>query len=311
VTANSFSSKSLLRCASLFGVLLASNILLQIEAWAATQLFDTDGQASTTDCSGFGSAFTTIQTAVNAASSGDTIYICPGVYNEQIRVTKSGLTIRGSGAGLTVLRPTAVAQNTTSIISQTSVAPILLVDGVNNVTIANMTVDGSAADSGAVLVPNCLSLPFYIGIFYRASSGAIDAAQVTGITSGKACADAIRVESGNVAITRNLVDHYGRAGIGCAGANGNCSITGNTVQGLGKVNNQTQVGIQVRAAAGAVISGNVITDNFLIGAHGVPASSVGITLFNAQPSTNPHLVTENVFVNNQVNIQRQSTAAAL
>jgi pectin methylesterase-like acyl-CoA thioesterase len=85
--------------------------MLPIEGWTATLLVDADGQASPTDCNGFGSAFTTIQAAVNAASPGDTIYICPGVYNEQIRVTKSGLTIRGSGAGLTVLRPVAVIQN--------------------------------------------------------------------------------------------------------------------------------------------------------------------------------------------------------
>jgi parallel beta helix pectate lyase-like protein len=184
------------------------------------------------------------------------------------------------------------------------------VDGASNVTIATLTVDGSVADSGAVLVPNCFSLPFYIGIFYRVSSGNIDAAQVTGITSSKACADAIRAENGNVAITRNLVNKYGRAGIGCVGPNGNCTITGNTVQGVGKVDNQTQSGIQVRGAAGGVIAGNVIMDNFLIGAHGVTNSSVGIALFYAQPTTYPHLETDNVFANNQVNIQRQSTAPA-
>ena len=49
------------------------------------------------------------------------------------------------------------------------------------------------------------------------------------------------------------------------------------------MDNQGQAGITLRATAAAAISGNVITDNFLTGVHGVTASSEGIVLFNAQP----------------------------
>ncbi|MFB7337252.1 nitrous oxide reductase family maturation protein NosD [Streptomyces adustus] len=45
-----------------------------------------------------------IQKAVDAARSGDVIYIRPGTYRESVRITKSHLTLRGSGA-LTVLKP--------------------------------------------------------------------------------------------------------------------------------------------------------------------------------------------------------------
>jgi hypothetical protein len=279
---------------------------------AAILVVDFDGLATATDCNASSIAFTTIQAAVNAAAPGDTILICPATYNEQVVVTgnKSNLNIRGSGASLTILKPTTVVPNTNSVLSGTLAAPILLVDGVTNVTVGSLTIDGSAADSGAVLVPNCLVLPFYMGIYYRGGSGNVDTARVTGITSGKACADSIRAENSNLALTRSMIDNYGRVGVFCGGASANCAFTGNTIKGLGPVDNQTQAGIQIRAAAAVQISGNVITDNFLIGAHGVPSSSVGIVLFNAQPSSNPHLVTENVFVNNQVNIQRQASAAA-
>jgi hypothetical protein len=314
VTIRSYMSMRVFLSIFMLGAVTALNTMTTPRAAqaATTLVVDADGQATATDCNAANSAFTTIQAAVNAAAPGDTIYICPGTYNEQVVVseTKGDLIIRGSGAGVTLLKPTAVTPNTTSILLGTQAAPILLINGAANVTIRSLTIDGSAADSGAVLVPNCTALPFYIGIYYRGGSGTVDTAQVTRITSGKACADAIRAENANVTVTTSMLDGYGRAGISCAGANAKCAIVGNMVRGLGPVNNQTQSGIQIRAAAAATISGNVVTDNFLIGAKGVPPSSVGIVLFDAQPTSNPHLVTQNVFANNQVNIQRQASAAA-
>jgi Right handed beta helix region len=38
--------------------------------------------------------FTSIQAAVNAASPGSTVLVCPGLYNEQVTVTKEKLTLR-------------------------------------------------------------------------------------------------------------------------------------------------------------------------------------------------------------------------
>ncbi|MGW1729306.1 right-handed parallel beta-helix repeat-containing protein [Streptomyces sp. NPDC002306] len=51
-----------------------------------------------------------IQKAVDAAKSGDIILIEPGTYRESVRITKSGLTIRGAGKR-TVLKPAAKAGN--------------------------------------------------------------------------------------------------------------------------------------------------------------------------------------------------------
>jgi len=47
--------------------------------------------------------YPTIQEAVNAASPGDTIEVAPGVYYENILVTKDGLTLLGSGADVTII----------------------------------------------------------------------------------------------------------------------------------------------------------------------------------------------------------------
>ena len=173
--------------AALLGMLVGFPVIAAVQAKTLVV-----GQGAANKCNNNTPTFKAIQDAINSASSGDMVYICPDIYDEQVLVssTKSNITIRGSGAGLTVLRPkpATVVQITTSIATQTLAAPIVLVDGDSNITIGNLTIDGSAADSGAILNANCLSLPFYIGIFYRLGSGTVDTVQVTGITSGKACA---------------------------------------------------------------------------------------------------------------------------
>jgi hypothetical protein len=111
------------------------------------------------------------------------------------------------------------------------------------------------------------------------------------------------------------VDSYGVAGIVCTGQNTACIATQNTIRGDGPVSDLAQVGIVIRAEAGSAISGNVITDHFLIPghglpAHGVPESAVGIWLLFAHAGSNPHLLRDNIFAKNQVNVQRNGTASA-
>ena len=58
-------------------------------ALAATLVVDDDG----VECPSPYSA--TIQAAVNAASPGDTILVCPGTYTEQVNVNKSVTVVEG------------------------------------------------------------------------------------------------------------------------------------------------------------------------------------------------------------------------
>jgi hypothetical protein len=153
-------------------------------------------------------------------------------------------------------------------------------------------------------------LPFYVGVFYRNSSATFDTAHITGIRSATACAFAIRAEGSQVAVKKSLFEHYGVSGIACAGSDTRCTITGDTIRGQGPVDNQIQAGIQIRAQAAGKISGNVITDHVFVGAKGVPESAVGIFLVFAKPTSNPHLLRDNVFINNQLNVQRIASAAA-
>src|SRR6188768_2848876 len=70
---------------------------LPASAAGTTRWVDDDGKAGPGGCAGSATAKATIQAAVNAASAGDTILICPGTYPEFVNVgaAKDGLTIRG------------------------------------------------------------------------------------------------------------------------------------------------------------------------------------------------------------------------
>ncbi|MDN3268112.1 right-handed parallel beta-helix repeat-containing protein [Streptomyces sp. MA15] len=48
-----------------------------------------------------------IQKAVDAARSGDTVLIAAGTYEQSVDITRSGITLRGDAAGRTVLEPPA------------------------------------------------------------------------------------------------------------------------------------------------------------------------------------------------------------
>ena len=300
---------------AVIGVLATLGLLAAPAALAATtRVVDADGFATASDCDAVSPAFSSIQDAVNSATQGDTILICPGTYDEQVVVTKDNLTVRGSGAGSTILQPTTVAVNSTGALNPFPVAAIVLFDGVVGGIVRDLTVDGGAADQGAGNFP-CLTVGYYSGIYYRNSSGTIDGTHVTEIGSASRCTAALIVNTGfesvaNVIITDNLVDHYGNIGLNCSGPNSICDVTGNTFSGLGPIDDQIQAGMIFRLGAGGVISGNTIKDHFFTPAVGMAEFSIGVALFNAEPNLNPHLTKTNVFTGNQHNVQRQSTAAA-
>ncbi|MGW5639573.1 right-handed parallel beta-helix repeat-containing protein [Streptomyces sp. NPDC003832] len=92
-----------------------------------------------------------IQAAVDAAESGDTVLLTAGTFHESVKVTTPGLTLRGMGR-LTVVRPAPAKAPTTP---KAAKAPITCAgDGngicvigtkdrhVANVTVASMTVTG-------------------------------------------------------------------------------------------------------------------------------------------------------------------------
>lgn len=238
-----------------------------------TLVVDDDGQGTATDCSAGTSAFSSIQAAVNGAASGDAIFICPGTYEEQVSVTTNDLTIRGSGASQSIVRPHAVSA-TTDLNLGVPMRPILLVDHVTGVTVRDLKIDGSLVDGGAPAGALCdfRSFGAYLGIYYRNSSGKVESTHVTNIRSATVCSRGFQSESNsagasNVVLNGNVFDNYGQTGISCVRLNTICTITGNTVRGRGPVDDEVQAGIAIRFNAVATFNGNVIQDHYFTPRH--------------------------------------------
>lgn len=206
-----------------------------------------------------------IQDAVNHAEAGETVFVGVGTYPEQIMITRP-LTLEGEGASLTSIRPLIVATNTSSLFSGAPIAAILLVDQTPGVAVLDLTIDGSVAAF------NTCS-PGYVGIFYRAASGAIQSTHVTHIhhpgASGCQAVLGVFVQSGNggpnlnsnVAILENMVDDYGKNGITANEPGTFVTVSNNMVTGRGPTGpgDAAQNGVQIGFGARGLVSGNTIS----------------------------------------------------
>jgi hypothetical protein len=84
------------------------------------------GPAPGTSCTNAG--YATIQAAINAASAGDTVNVCPGSYFENITINKADLTVTSTGGfGVTVIRAAVVNSVVTVTAGYATVAGFTLV----------------------------------------------------------------------------------------------------------------------------------------------------------------------------------------
>ena len=220
------------------------------------------------DCSSQVTPCATIQHAVDESVSGDTINVAAGTYAEQVRISTSNLAITGDGAGSTIVEPSAVVPNTTSLFSGADVSAIFVVENATGVTIEELTIDGGTAGASIGCAPT------FIGIFYRAASGVISGTHVTNIwnpaVSGCQNFLGIFVQSGNggpnlnsnVVITDNIVDNYGKNGITANEAGTSVTVTGNTITGEGLTWLAAQNGVQLAYGGHGKVTNNTISDNY-------------------------------------------------
>jgi hypothetical protein len=245
-----------------------------------------------------------IQDAVNHAEAEETVLVGAGTYAEQVRVIRP-LLLEGAGATLTTIKPAVAVANTTSLFSDAPIAAILLVDGAKGVVVTDLTIDGSVAASTFACSPG------YVGIFYRAGSGAIDGTHVTNIfhplAPGCQAVLGIFVQSGNggpglnsnVAILNNMVDVYGKNGITANEPGTFVTVTNNFVMGRGPtgLGDAAQNGVQIGFGARGLVTGNIISDhNYL------PPDVVACGLLFAQAGGGLGRTRSNTFVANEQDI---------
>jgi len=136
-----------------------------------------------------------IQSAINAANPGDTIYVHAGTYNENLTIKNKNLTLIGDGASVTIIDGSGSADN------------VIEVDGVV-VNISGFTIRNGGNN----------------GIYYRnGASGTISNNIITGNTN-----KGIHVFGSSVTVAHNTIANNNAEGIYLYNCT-NCVIDGNVI----------------------------------------------------------------------------------
>ena len=253
-----------------------------------------------------GCNYTTIHDAVGNASSGDTIIVYEGIYDEQVVIGKN-LTVEGAGDN-TIIRPSSA-----SVLSQVftglfwyggtkNVAGIIVANvpsGIN-VTIRNLKVDESNVTTKPV------GSDYLAGIFYRETGGTIDNVTITGggAWSGTDRGYGIFLSSASndvvVEIKDSEIDNYDKNGIEVMGNQLTANIYNNIITGRGSVSDEVQNGVNVGRDAVGIVNYNTISNLAY-----QPASSLsaGILFYHyVTPTGKTAITTGNVVTNCQIGI---------
>lgn len=214
-------------------------------------------------------SFATIQQAVNAASAGTTISICPGNYPEQVTITKNltlkGFTYGNQNAAIITSPINGLVQNATGIYGDPIEAQVFVQGAM--VTMSDLTMDAANSNLDSL---GCSGDP--IGIYYQNANGTITRNSVLNdvlspTLNGCQGGLGILVESTGsnaVTITFNHVENYQKNGItidgfGVAGLTS--TITSNTVTGQGPTGGAAENSIQVAYGATGTITSNTVGAN--------------------------------------------------
>lgn len=240
-------------------VLLSLAIAVSEPAWANDGSKTLIVSSSNPACAG--ASFSRIQDAIEAATDGQQVVVCPGLYPESLVITTS-LKLRFMLGALVM--PSNVTLSTFSLVSGNPLAGIVTVMNADDVDI-----EGLVADAGAAGITQCA--PDLMGVIYQNSSGSIKRSWVRNTLlstrlNGCQSGDGIFVQSGNggtsrVTIAENRVDGYQKNGITANEVGTTAEISKNVVVGIGPTTGAAQNGIQVGYGAQAEITRNFVTSN--------------------------------------------------
>jgi hypothetical protein len=259
---------------------------------ATTRAVDDDGRATPKDCNALAPASPTIQGAVTASSSGDTIVVCPGTYVEQVTIPsgKDRLTLISS-----VRRQAIIKAPSISNADYNRLRPDLVrVEGAKDASFLRFTITGPLADDqfcneglnaavhilgggSANLVDNRITKA-------RAANPALLGCQNGfGVQIGRR----FEGQTGTGRLFGNEIDEYQKGGIYVDNVGSALIGSGNVVRGpdqssagpgdpLAATN-----GVQISRGADAYFDHNAVVDNVFPGTlEAEPGQASGLIIFN-------------------------------
>jgi hypothetical protein len=268
-------------------------VLPAISASAATTHWVNDNEATPAppgkNCGHAG--YTSIQDAVDAATSGDTVRVCAGVYDEQVRITGKSLTLTGAGSGEgnkgSIIRPSSPAVLTSFYMYPPTcfwvgnrISPVVFVEDSASTTVTNLRIDGinlTTANPPA----NRLA-----GVLYADSGGTISNlmiidvkslgyAQRTYVIDVSACEGTAR----EVDVIENAIDDFSRGAIQAQGGDLTALVSENKITGPGTIGPlNVPNGIVFIGDATGTADGNYLTKMHHTG---TSARSAGLLAFAA------------------------------
>lgn len=263
---------------------------------------------------GGGSSFATIQSAIDAASDGDTILVAAGTYTEQLTIAnRNNLTLTAvDGGTVTVVSPDDLGRNGVDG-AGTFIRSVISVNGSTNITLRDFNVDGSFSSDTTPGIGGDDTA----GISYLKSSGTIDNVDVddtgnspaSGAFGGQRGQALLIAAGGVLGLAVTVVDSaftdFQKTGVGIFGVA--VTFTGNTVTGIGATALTGQNGIQIGGSSGTV-SGNTISGLGYDQPAGNETTASGIIAYEP---TGPLAITGNTFTGTGLGKDGAATAIEL
>jgi nitrous oxidase accessory protein NosD len=204
---------------------------------------------------------TPIQTAIDFSINGETVFVDPGTYVEQLEISKN-IVLQATAPGAIIKAPLVLTDFFMSGANKNY--PVVYVHDTSNASLIGFTIDG--ANNGD-------SNYRFDGVGYYNAGGTIQNNTIQNIMnstfSGAQHGVGIFVYAPNgspydIVIDGNTIENYQKNGMTISGAGVNAEITDNTVTGAGPTSVIAQNGIQVSGGADALIQGNTVTGNVYV-----------------------------------------------